>query len=246
MTTRTRRQRIWPYLAAAVGGFVLAWAIVAFVVFPPGAPPAVEKLPNVIGLTFDAANQRLQLAGFNAQRGELRFQDAAPRSTVVQMTPNSGSQEPLGSSVILDLSAGPRTSVIPDVLGLAQQQADSALTAGGFTTNVDSTPQGSDQPRGTVIEMYPAAGVRSTVPAPVSLVLSAGPATVSVPDLAGRTIVEARVLLEQLGLTLGDVTILNGGGGEPLAAVVRQDPAAGTLVPAGARITVSVSGGRTP
>ncbi len=78
------------------------------------------------------------------------------------------------------------------------------------------------------------------------LIVSAGPATIPVPDLTGRTIVESRVLLEQLGLALGDVTILNSGGAGAQAAVVQQNPAAGTLVPVGARVTVSVSGGGTP
>jgi serine/threonine-protein kinase len=76
--------------------------------------------------------------------------------------------------------------------------------------------------------------------------LSAGPATIAVPDLSGRTIVEARILLEQLGLALGDVTILSGGGNQDLASVVKQSPAEGTLVPAGTRVTVSVSGGTAP
>ena len=243
---RTPWQRSWPYLAAIVGGFGLAWVLVAAFVFPPGAPPADGRVPNVIGLSYDAASQRLQQAGFKAQRGEMRFQDAAPKLSVVQMTPDQDSREPLGTAVTLDLSAGPRMGVVPDVVGMMPAQADSAITAAGFTTAPDTVAQASDQPVGTVIATRPIGGANAAVPSAVTLIVSAGPATIAVPDLSSHTIVEARVLLEQLGLSLGDVTILTGSGAQQQATVVHQDPAAGTLVPAGARVTVSVSGGSTP
>lgn len=246
MKKRTRWQRAWPYLAGAAGGFGLAWVLVAAFVFPPGAPPAEATVPNVIGLSFDVASDRLQQAGFKAQRGEMRFQDAAPRLSVIDMTPDQGSREPLGTAVVLDLSNGPRMGVVPNVVGLLPPQADSMLAAAGFTTAPDTVTRAGDQPLGTVVDTRPVGGARAAIPSAVTLILSAGPATIPVPDLTGHTIIEARVLLEQLGLALGDVTILNSGGAGAQATVVQQNPAAGTLVPAGARVTVSVSGGSAP
>ncbi len=246
MTQRTWWQRSWPYLAAAVGGFGLAWILIAVFVFPSGAAPGDAKLPNVVGLSFDVASQRLQQAGFKAQRGELRFENAAPKLSVLQMTPEQGSSQPLGSMVVLDLSNGPRTAAVPNVVGMLPAHADSVLSAAGFSTAPDTGRQASDQPVGSIIQTHPVGGSRAVVPSAVTLVLSAGPATIAVPDVSGRTIVEARILLEQLGLALGDVTILSGGGNQDLASVVKQNPAAGTLVPAGTRVTVSVSGGTAP
>ena len=246
MTAKPWWKRAWPYPTAAVGGFGLAWLLIALFVFPPGAPPAEGTLPNVIGLSFDGASSRLQQAGFKAQRGEMRFQQSVPRMSVIGMTPDQGTRQPLGSSVVLDLSAGPKMGIVPNVVGMTRDQADSALDAAGFGMNPDTVTQASDQPVGTVIATQPAGGAGAAVPSVVRLVFSAGPATITVPDLTGRTIVEARVLLEQLGLALGDVTILNSGGAGAQASVVQQNPAAGTLVPLGARVTVSVSGGSTP
>ncbi|HEU4989805.1 MAG TPA: PASTA domain-containing protein [Gemmatimonadaceae bacterium] len=246
MTRRTAWQRAWPFLAAAVGGLALAWVLIIVFVFPPGAAPGDATVPNVIGLSFDVASQRLQQAGFKPQRGELRFAEAVPRMSVIQMTPDQGTTQPVGSTVVLDLSNGPRMGTVPNVVGMPPAQADSALAAAGFSTAPDTVTQASDQPVGTVIATRPGGGSAAPVPSAVTLVLSAGPATITVPDLSGRTIVEARILLEQLGLALGDVTILNGGGGQDQATVVQQNPAAGTLAPPGARVTVSVSGGTAP
>ncbi|MDE3173261.1 MAG: PASTA domain-containing protein [Gemmatimonadota bacterium] len=246
MTKRAWWRRAWPFAAAAAGGFALAWIVIGVFVFPPGAPPADGTVPNVIGLSFDAAATRLQQDGFKAQRGEMRFQQSVPKMSVIGMTPVQGTRQPMGTAVVLDLSAGPQMGVVPNVVGMQRSQADSALAAAGFTSNPDTVTQASDQPVGTVIASQPAGGAGAAVPSVVQLVLSAGPATIAVPDLTGRTIVEARVLLEQLGLALGDVTILNSGGAGDQASVVQQNPAAGTLVPLGARVTVSVSGGSTP
>jgi eukaryotic-like serine/threonine-protein kinase len=238
-----RLQRAVPYLWTGLGGLALAWALVAFVVFPPGAPVQDGKIPNVIGLAFDAAAQRLQQAGFTAERGEMRLQAAAPRLTVVQQTPEAGSVQQLGSAVTLDLSAGVQTGTVPNVVGLLQQAADSLLAAAGFSVAEDVTLNESDQPRGTVLESNPRAGAHASLPAAVALTVSAGPANVTVPDLVGRTVEEARVLLEQLGLILGDITVAGGGDLKPGAAVLSQMPAAATGVVTASRIGVIVSGG---
>ncbi len=239
-------RRVWPFGAAVGGGLGLAWVLIAVFVFPPGAPPGDATVPNVIGLSFDVASQRLQQAGFKVQRGEMRIQESAPKMSVIGMTPDQGTRQPLGTPIVLDLSAGPRMGTVPNVVGMVPADADSALTHAGFTLAPDTVTQASDQAIGTVIATQPAGGARAAVPSAVTLVLSAGPATIPVPDLSGRTIVEARILLEQLGLVLGDVTILSGGGNQDQATVVQQNPAAATLVPLGARVTVSVSGGSSP
>lgn len=246
MKKMTPWQRMWPYLVAVIGGFGLAWLLIVVFIFPPGAPPADSTIPNVIGLSFDVASQRLQQAGFKVQRGEMRFQDAAPKLSVVQMTPDQGTREPLGSEVTLDLSAGPHTDVVPNVVGMLPTQADSAITAAGFSSARDTIARASDQPIGSVIATSPAGGTKAVMPSAITLIVSAGPATITMPDLSGSTIVEARVLLDQLGLSLGDVTILSGAGDQDHAVIVQQAPTKGTTVPAGARVTVSVSGGDTP
>ena len=242
---RPRLGRAAPFLWSGIGGFALAWAVVALVIFPPGAAPADAKIPSVIGLAFDAAAQRLQQAGFTAERGEMRLQAAAPRMTVVRQTPEAGSAQQLGTTVTLDLSAGVQTGTVPNVVGLTQEQADSLLSVAGLSVAEDVSLNESDQPRGTVLETRPRAGARVSVPGSVALTVSAGPANVAVPDLAGRNVEEARVLLEQLGLVLGDVTVADGGELKPGATVASQTPAASTAVVAATRVNITVSGGPT-
>src|SRR5438270_505291 len=80
---RGRLRRLLPYVVAAGGGFLLAYLIVAFFVFPAGVIPQDVRVPNVIGLTYSDAVQQLQQKGFTAERGESRFHNAAPKGTVL-------------------------------------------------------------------------------------------------------------------------------------------------------------------
>src|SRR5207253_3244549 len=55
MSWRGRLRRFLPYLISAVGGFLLAYLIVAFFIFPSGVIPEDVRVPNVVGLTYAEA-----------------------------------------------------------------------------------------------------------------------------------------------------------------------------------------------
>jgi serine/threonine-protein kinase len=74
----------------------------------------------------------------------------------------------------------------------------------------------------------------------VQLVLSGGPSTIQVPDVVGRSFAQARQLLQQLGLAVGDVTSPNGHAPDGGALVMSQTPAAGAQVVSGSRIALRV------
>ena len=71
-----------------------------------------------------------------------------------------------------------------------------------------------------------------------SLVISAGPTTVIVPDVVGRSVSDARLLLRQVGLDVGDV--LWGATGSSIAdagaVVVSQAPPAGSQSASGSKV----------
>jgi serine/threonine-protein kinase len=75
-------------------------------------------------------------------------------------------------------------------------------------------------------------------------VLSGGPTTIQVPDVVGRSFAQARQLLQQLGLAVGDVSSPNGAQPDGSAMVMSQTPAAGSQVPAGSRISLRIGDAR--
>jgi beta-lactam-binding protein with PASTA domain len=240
VTWRIRLRRLLPYVLSIVGGFLLAWIIVAFFVFPSGVIPQDIRVPNVVGLTLSEASRTLEQRGFKAQRGEQRFHNAAPRGTVLEQTPVAEASEQAGALVTLVVSAGQQYGTIPAVIGMTRELALSALETAGFDAGqVEMRP--SNEPRGAVIDSRPRAGTQAPMPSPVALVISEGPTTILVPDLIGRTVSDATQLLRQVGLNVGDIQYEYGGSvADAGAVVVTQTPPSGSQVNAGTRVNVVV------
>lgn len=240
MSWRGRLRRLLPYVVALVGGFVIAYLIVAFFVFPAGVIPQDVRVPNVIGLTFSDAEQQLKAKGFRAERGETRFHNAAPKGTVLEQAPAPGSREAASSRVTLVVSGGQRYATVPGVIGLSRELALNALEQAGFDAG-EVTERPSNEPLGAVIDSRPRPGTQAPIPSAVALVLSAGPTTVIVPDVVGRSLADARLLLRQVGLAVGDVQWGLGAVADASAAVVSQSPPAGAQAASGSRVNLSVA-----
>jgi eukaryotic-like serine/threonine-protein kinase len=241
MSFRVRLRRSLPYAIAIIGGFLLAYLVVAFFVFPSGVIPRDIRVPNVTGLSFDDAGRRLAERGLRGVKGEERFHGASPKGTVLEQTPTAGSTDVEGASVTLVVSAGQQTAKVPAVNGLARADAERALEQAGFDVG-DVTERPSNIPAGQVIEANPRSGSEATVPSPISLIVSAGPTVVLIPNVVGQSVTQARLLIENAGLTLSDVRTPTGEQvSDSTAIVVATIPAAGAQVAAGSRVSIQAN-----
>jgi beta-lactam-binding protein with PASTA domain len=239
MNWRAAPRRALPYLIAAAGGFLLSYAAVFLFAFPAEVLPDDGILPNVVGKTFEDASAILQKAGFPAQQGESRFHKTIPANVVIQEDPPAGSRQKRGTTVVLALSAGQKTAEVPVTTNMSQQQARIAIENTGLTMG-NVTEQLSDSPRGLVIATNPAAGTQLQLPGSVDIVLSKGPATVQMPDLYGRSVGEARSMIEQLGLRIAGVS-RDTSSLQPENTIIRQLPQAGQTISAGGPVSLTVS-----
>jgi serine/threonine-protein kinase len=228
------------YLVSILAGFALAWLVVAFVVFPAGVVARDIKVPNVTGLMYDEAEQRLAQAGFKAERGEQRYDNSAPKMTVLEQSPPPGTKEGTGATVTLAVSGGQRMATVPTVTGMTRIEAQVLLEKDGFDIG-DVTEQQSNAPTGSVIATRPAAGSQVSVPSTITLVLSRGAVATQMPDLMGRDVDAARQVLAQLGVR--EVQIVY----DPMAlgargAVVGQSPVPSATILPGATAQLRVAG----
>jgi serine/threonine-protein kinase len=236
---RAAPRRAFPYLIAAVGGFLISYVAVFLFAFPAEVLPDDGILPNVVGKTFENASAILQKAGFPAQQGETRFHKTIPANVVLQEDPPAGSRQKRGTPVVLALSGGQRAAEVPVTTNMSQQQARISIENTGLTLGT-VTEQLADQPRGLVIASSPPAGTNVQLPGSVDIVLSKGPAVVQVPDLYGRTVGEARSMIEQLGLRIAGIS-RDTSSLQPENTVIRQLPSAGQTVSAGGPVSLTVS-----
>ena len=239
MSWRALPRRAFPYLIAATGGFLLAYTAVFLFAFPAEVLPDDGILPNVVGKTFEDATVALTKAGFPAQQGETRFSRTVSANVVLQEDPPAGSRQKRGTNVVLALSGGQKTAEVPVTTNMSQQQARISIENTGLVMG-NVSEQLSDAPRGLVIATSPPAGTKVELPGTVDIVLSKGPATVNMPDLYGRSVGEARSMVEQIGLRIAGVS-RDTSSLQPENTVIRQLPAAGATISAGGAVSLTVS-----
>jgi eukaryotic-like serine/threonine-protein kinase len=122
-----------------------------------GPKPVI--VPNVVGSTFDSANSSLLGSGFAVRRKDVESDQ--PKDTVVAQSPDAGTYQPPGSTIVLSVSKGPTTSTVPDVTSISQNDAVAQLKASGFRVNIVSQPVTDPNQDGIVQTQDPAGGTKA-------------------------------------------------------------------------------------
>lgn len=132
---------------------------------------------------------------------------------------------------------------VPNLLGKTEDQARAELSAAGLGVKKVDRKFSEAFERGTVMNSDPAGGKRIRGNGAVTLTVSRGPEMVSVPDLKGRPLEEAKAELTKAGLAPGIVTqafsqdVAQG-------SVISTDPAGGQKRAPDTAVSLQVSKGR--
>jgi beta-lactam-binding protein with PASTA domain/tRNA A-37 threonylcarbamoyl transferase component Bud32 len=122
-----------------------------------GPKPVI--VPSVVGSTFDSANSALLGSGFAVRRKDVESDQ--PKDTVVAQSPDAGTYQPPGSTIILSVSKGPTTSTVPDVTSISQNDAVAQLRASGFRVHIVSQPVTDPNQDGIVQTQDPTGGTKA-------------------------------------------------------------------------------------
>ncbi|NEG70590.1 Stk1 family PASTA domain-containing Ser/Thr kinase [Bifidobacterium choloepi] len=125
-----------------------------------------------------------------------------------------------------------------------EDRAKQQLEALGLNIKVEEDTD-SALAKGTFTKQSPAGGTSVAQGSTVTVWFSAGPASVSVPDVSGYSQDEARTTLENAGFTVSTAVQSEDSATIPKDDVTRTDPAAGTTVDKGSTIKLYVSTGMT-
>ena len=138
-----------------------------------------------------------------------------------------------------------KTGEVPNLEGLSQQAAESALTSAGFKFEwVEEGRYSSQVPAGMVLVQMPKAGRTAKIGRTVKLTKSLGLRKVIIPDLRGKSQKQADISLSRAGLVQGDV-IKGAHQSIPRGVVIRTIPMAGDTVRVGDTVKVVISAGVT-
>lgn len=227
-----------------VGAFVLGYLIAALFVFPAPILASNVPVPRLLGMNRSDALQALADARLAVGDTQSATHPEAPRGEVVWQDPPAGMAVPERTSVDVTLSGGPQRVPVPDLVGYDAVLATQLIAAAGLRVrSIDSTQ--APVPRGVVVNTRPPAGATLLPGNGVTLVVSVGAPTITVPNLAGLSEIEAELVLEQVNLVLGTSVRRTHQVAEP-GTVLEQRPAAGTLAAPGTAINITIARRRTP
>jgi beta-lactam-binding protein with PASTA domain/predicted Ser/Thr protein kinase len=240
---RKRRRRIWLLVAAAVligllAGFVLT-------------RDTTTEVPNVTGNDLNVAIALLQQNDFSV--GDVkRVEREAPANEVLEQDPAAsppGDQASLDCAVLtlfcskprvtLTVSAGPGSAKVPSTAGLSSAEAEERLEDVGFDARLESV-NSKDVEEGLVIKSEPPGGETATKGSEVLLKVSSGPKLAKVPVLVGsqRSLAVQQIRGRGFVPSVEEVEDSAAAG-----QVIRQAPSAGSQLPPGSTVSITVSKG---
>ncbi len=140
--------------------------------------PAPVKVPNVVGLDQVDATAQLVGAGFTVTK-TLEPSTSVPAGRVIRTEPAPGELQAKNTAVTMVVSSGPRQVTVPDVVGMSQGAATSALESAGLKVSVAQTVS-TPANVGKVISQNPAGNTKADDGSSVTITVGiAAPTTTS-------------------------------------------------------------------
>jgi len=197
------------------------------------------EVPEVVGFTEEDARSLLSDTGFRDIRTEPVFDPEVEAGQVASQNPEAGADAPLSATITLFVSQGAEERSVPDLAGRTASEAEAILRQQGFEV-AQQLENSGDVPQGTVIRTQPGAGTVLEVGETVTLVVSAGPEQVIVPNVTEKTEQTARDELQLAGFRVEVVEQALPPGSPDDGRVLAQNPAGGQRAQRGATVTITV------
>ncbi len=130
-------------------------------------------IPDLEGLSLDAARSKAEAEGFLISQSGSEFSDI-PANCIIRQFPSPGSKADKGTTITYVISKGQEDKGVnvPNVVGQNVESAANMLTNAGFRYYTQSEP--SSSPAGTVIRQSPNGGTTANKGTTVTIVVSEG------------------------------------------------------------------------
>lgn len=214
------------------------------VVISSGKKEETKAIPDVSGKDQSEALQLLSEAGFtNVKVDKSRFETSSEydQDEVIRTEPSANTEVALDEEINLIVSLGENKPEVPNVIGMTQSSAVSALEAKGLEVSVEEDYHDSTE-KGKVFYQSKRAGTRVTEGSTIIIRVSKGKkqVEVTVPDIIGKSKTYAKNSLEAQQLGYREVYRDSD---LPKDTVISCDPGSGKNVVQGTTIKVYISRG---
>lgn len=180
--------------------------------------------------------------GLNTKVGGSQHHDTIPMNHVIYQEPQPGTEIKRGRDIRIIISKGTQKVQTPNLNGLSAQQAKLILAQKGLCPGKESRAYSDRTRKDEIIAQFPLPGLKINRDMCVDLLISDGirPQNYKMPDLVGKSVEEAILLIERMHLKLGDikpVTVTD----KPVNVVVSQEPESGGRVFEGINVNLEAN-----
>ena len=204
-------------------------------------PDSVTLPDNLVGMSPDEARQAVEALGLKWEVNSSKVaSDTVAEGKVAQTNPSPGSKVKAGQTITAYLSSGSDQVEVPDLVGMSQDQARSALKAVGLELG-NVTTVDSDKDKDRIVSQDPETGSKVKKGTAIAVSISTGKAAqVEIPTVVGISREDAEAQLKALGLT---VTVEEVSGSQPSGQVTAVEPGEGSKVDKNSTVKLKVSKG---
>ena len=222
------------------GGLLLTYLLFAAAAMRLAIKARDVVVPPLNGKTVTEANAILLASGLNLKVEESRRPDGAvPAGQILSQDPHPGAKTRRERSVKVWVSSGPRSTIVPSLLGESERAGQMTLQQDGLELAATAVIRSSEYPSDVIVAQTPPP--KSNSPRVAVLVNRAERgATYVMPDLIGVNGDRAADLLRVRAFrvaVVGDHPYP----GVPAGIVLRQNPQAGFQISPGEPISLEVS-----
>ena len=200
--------------------------------------PPLVNVPDVKGFTTGDAVRMLTNAKFKTKVVQ-RFDDKAPKDTVLDVNPLVNTNASEGSTVALTVSQGRHPVNVPQLVGITLDAARALLEKAGLKLNVDQQTPNDVIPANTIVSQAQAAQSPVDPGSTIGVTVSTGAPLVPVPDVSGKSAADAATALQAAGFTPRVQYIVDASNAS--GTVSAQDPAAAATAPRRSTVTFSIA-----
>jgi serine/threonine protein kinase len=183
-----------------------------------------ERVPDVHGLSPDAAVSALQNAGFKTNL-QNKPDSTVRYGEVIDTAPGANSTASTGDEITVNVSMGATQEQVPDCSKQTYQECASKLDEAGFEKVVQTSKASSPEDKGQVVEISPPANSMVAITNEITVFVGSGPGTAPVPVVANQTWDVAQQILDASKFTK-PIQV-------PVDSVLPAGQVVGTLPPAG-------------
>ena len=191
-------------------------------------------IPNLAGLTIDAAETALTKRKLLIGQSIEEFSSEVPKGYIIRTSPKVGEKVKRDTTVDLVISAGVEQISLSDYKGKSGEQALNELNDAGFEVKTNYVFN-EDLPIGAVISQSPSTG-QAPKGSTITLLVSKGSEFVFIPNLFGMAESKAVTTLKSLELKVTVKKV----GTKKVKVVTNIAPKVGSKVKRGSTVTITV------